>query len=73
MGAPGMEVILSGGVLCDLAVLLAHLLAERFQIDYLENLGHRLLLVLACRMICLDRRRHEHLAAVDVLRAIRAE
>src|SRR5258708_37665926 len=71
VGAPGMEVPLSGGVLCDLAVLLAHLLAERFQIDNLEYLSHRLPLVLARRMIWLDRRRHEHLAAVDVLLAIR--
>src|SRR5260370_24272254 len=71
VGAPGMEVILSGGVLCDLAVLLAHLLAERFQIDNLQYLSHRLLLVLARRMIWLDRRAQEHLPPVDRLLAIR--
>ena len=53
MGAPGVEVILSGRIRRDLAVFLTHLPAQRLKIDHIEYFGHRLVLVIACRMICL--------------------
>src|SRR6266852_7175963 len=44
VGSSGMEVVFSGWIFRDLAVFLAHLFAERFQVDQLKYLGHRLLL-----------------------------
>src|SRR4029077_12155571 len=59
VGASGMEVILGRRIFGDLAVLLADLFAQRFQIDHIEYLGHRLLLLIACEMICLECCRYE--------------
>ena len=60
-------------VLGDFAILLAHFLAQRFEVDHVEYLGHRLFLVIVSQVICPDSVRLDTVPGVGPLRQPVAE